>query len=81
MKVLAQRGDGGSLLIVGTPLKKGRAIVVDLVEPTAFPEWNLNSILARGYWGDVSATPERQAEAIKLARRRAAIDAATNNSE
>ena len=77
MKVQAQRGDGGSLLVIGSPLGKGRAIVVDLDTGTAFPEWNLDSILARGYWGNVTATKAEQATAIKLARRRAAIN---NNS-
>ncbi len=68
MKVQAQHGDNGVLLIIGSPLKKDRGIVVDLGIPEAFPEWNMNSILARGYWGEVTASKEEQAEAIKLAR-------------
>ena len=68
MKVQAQHGDNGVLLIIGSPLKKDRGIVVDLEKPEAFPEWNMNSILARGYWGEVTASKEEQAEAIKLAR-------------
>jgi len=68
MKVQAQREEGGALLIIGSPLKKDIGIVVDLDAVKAFPKWNLNSILARGYWGEVTATSEEQANAIKLAR-------------
>lgn len=71
MKVQAQRGDGGALLIIGSPLKKDLGIVVDLETSEVFPEWNLNSILARGYWDKVTATPEEQANAIRLARAQA----------
>ena len=78
MKVLAQRGQRGSLLVIGPPLGKGRGMVVDSDKQEAFPEWNLNSILARGYWVEVTASKEEQAEAIKLARRRATT---SNNSE
>ncbi len=68
MKILTQRVDGGALLVIGSPLKKDRGMVVDLGIPEAFPEWNVESILARGYWDDVTASKEEQAEAIKLAR-------------
>ena len=71
MKVQAQRGGGGALLIIGTPLGKDRGIVVDLDISEAFPEWNMNSILARGYWGEVTATDEEQKEAIRLAKKEA----------
>ncbi len=68
MKVQTQRINGGSLLVIGPPLGKNRGIIVDLEIPKAFPEWNMNSILARGYWGDITASKEEQAEAVKLAR-------------
>ncbi len=68
MKVLAQRGVGGALLVIGPPLRSDLGIVVDLGEGEVFPKWNFNSILLRGYWGGITATKEEQAEAIKLAR-------------
>ncbi len=71
MKVQAQKIDGGPLLVIGSPLRKDLGIVVDLDEGKrgkAFPKFNYNSILSRGYWGKVTATPEEREKAIKLAR-------------
>lgn len=67
MKVLAQRGIGGALLMIGAPLRSDLGIVVDLEEGEVFPKWNFNSILLRGYWDVVTATPDEQKEAIRLA--------------
>ena len=71
MKVQAQNINGGPLLIIGSPLRKDLGVVVDLdlgKNGKAFPKFNYNSILSRGYWGKVTATSEDQEKAIKLAR-------------
>jgi len=71
MKVQAQR-IGGPMVVIGDPLEKDIGIVVDLDVGRAFPKWHFNSIMLRGYWGEVTATIEEQERAIELARVEAA---------
>ena len=68
MRVGAQQINNGPMLVVGEPLRNGLGIVVDLSKGRAFPKWNLDSILIRGYWDKVTATTDEQENAIQLAK-------------
>lgn len=68
MRIHAQQINSGRLLVVGSPLRSDLGIVVDLDARKTFHKWSFQSILARGYWGDVTASDDEQKEAIRLAR-------------
>ena len=66
MKILAQSGSN-RFVVIGKPFPKDVGIVVENKSEKAFAPFNLNSILARGYWGEVVATDEVQEQVLRLA--------------
>ena len=52
MKVIAKRGDNSYLV----QTSENRARVADMDQNVFYPEFNLLSILARGYWEDYDDT-------------------------
>lgn len=50
MEGIARQGDSRYLVVVGD----GRGRVVDLDARKVYPSWNLESLLARGYWEEVA---------------------------
>ena len=63
MTIFAQSGSN-RFVVVGKPLSRNVGIVVEVKSEKAFAPYNLDSILARGYWGKVTADKETIQEQV-----------------
>jgi len=62
-EIIAKQGDDRWLVRVG-PEGSDKAQIYDSDMDTLFPEFNIHSILARGYWDAVDKVPEDVQKAI-----------------
>lgn len=69
MKVLAKRGDNDYLVLVKDDETRPMGCVVNLEDKKVFNLWNVHSLLARGYWDDLTDADKRnEGEVLALVR-------------
>lgn len=70
MHVIAQRGEDYFLVTEDKDIRIGKGRIVQLSTAQKYPEMPIQSILARGYWEDVTADDATIQKALDLYKAR-----------